>query len=359
MGIFDRMAEKGHEQLIFSQDNESGLRSIIAIHDSTLGSALGGCRMMDYEVEDDAITDALLLSWGMTAKSAVTRTNHGGGKAVIWGDPSSDKTEVLLRAFGRYVEGLGGRFITGTDMGTTGDDFVVAGQETDWLVGLPEYAGGSGNTSVTTAYGVLHGIRAGATHVWGSDDLTGKTIAIQGVGKVGEYLAGLLHEAGCHLIVADVDEDAVARVVDAYGARRVGPDEIYDIQCDIFSPSALGGILNPETIERLQCRIVGGAANNQVSDAKIAEKLHEKGILYIPDYIINAGGLIQVADEVGGFDRERTMKKTEALYELLLDCFARSEELSITPVEAADRLVEERIEFLGRIGRIYLPPRGQ
>ncbi len=355
MSIFEGMSKHGHEQLVFSHDSESGLRSVIAIHDTTLGSALGGCRMRDYETEDQVIDDALALSWGMTAKSAITRTNHGGGKAVIWGDPASDKTEVLLRAFGRFVEGLDGRFITGTDMGTTGDDFVVAGTETDWLVGLPEYAGGSGNTSVTTAYGVLHGIRAGATHVWGSDDLTDKVVAIQGVGKVGEFLAGLLHDAGCELVVSDVDAEAVSRVVERCGAREVAPEEIYDVDCDIFSPSALGGILNPDTIGRLKCRIVGGAANNQLADAGIGHKLHEMGILYIPDYIINAGGLIQVADEVGGFDRERAMKKTEALYQLLLDCFDRAAEWEITPIEAADRLVLERIETLGHVGRIYLP----
>ncbi len=357
MGIFEQMAERGHEQLVFSHDSESGLRSIIALHDTTLGSALGGCRMRDYPTEAEAVDDALALSWGMTAKSAITRTNHGGGKAVIWGDPKTDKTEVLLRAFGRFVEGLHGRFLTGTDMGTTGEDFVVAGQETDWLVGLPEYAGGSGNTSVTTAHGVWHGIRAGASHLWGSDDLRGKTVAIQGVGKVGEYLAELLDEAGCELIVSDVDGEAVERVVTAHGARAVDPADIYDVECDVFSPCALGGVLNEDTIGRLRCQIIGGAANNQVTDPEIGHRLHEMGILYIPDYIINAGGLIQVADEVEGFNRERAMKKTEALYQLLLDCFARAEELSVTPFEAADRLVEERINILGAVSRIYLPRR--
>ncbi|MFP4200197.1 MAG: Leu/Phe/Val dehydrogenase [Clostridia bacterium] len=355
MGIFERMAREGHEQLIFCQDATSDLKSVIGIHDTTLGSALGGCRMWDYPSEEEAIDDALALSYGMTEKSAITRTNHGGGKAVIWGDPRRDKDEALLRCFGRFVEGLGGRFITGTDVGTTGDDFVVASSETRWLVGLPEYAGGSGNTSITTAQGVLHGLRAAAAHVWGDDDLNGKRVAVQGVGKVGEHLVGLLRDAGCDIIVTDIDSDAVNRVTEDYQVESVKPEAIYDVDCDIFSPCALGNILNCDTVERLKCRIVAGAANNQLSEPQMGDRLHELGILYVPDYIINAGGLIQVADEVEGYDRDRVTRKTEGLYDLLLDCFARADEWSVAPFRAADRLVRERIRILGEINRIYLP----
>ncbi|MFO7942203.1 MAG: amino acid dehydrogenase [Bacillota bacterium] len=355
LGIFERMAREGHEQLIFCQDTESDLKSVIGIHDSTLGSALGGCRMWDYSSEEELVDDALALSHGMTEKSAITRTNHGGGKAVIWGDPHRDKSEALLRSFGRFVEGLGGRFITGTDVGTTGEDFVVASSETRWLVGLPEYAGGSGNTSVTTAYGVLNGLRAAAAHVWNDDDLSGKRVAIQGVGKVGEHLVSLLRDAGCELIVTDIDSEAVKRVVDTYEVESVEPESVYDVDCDIFSPCALGNVLNPDTIERLKCRVVAGAANNQLSELPVGDRLHEMGILYVPDYIINAGGLIQVADEVEGYDRDRVTRKTEGLYDLLLECFARADEWSVAPFRAADRLVRERIDTLGAINRIHLP----
>ncbi len=355
MGVFDKMARQGHEQLSFVHDAESGLKAIIGFHDTTLGSALGGCRMYDYPDEEQLIDDVLRLSRGMTAKSAVTGCNHGGGKAVIWGDPEHDKSEALLRAFGRFVEGLEGRFITGTDLGTEYEDFVVAGQETDWVVGLPEYAGGSGNTSVTTAYGVYHGMKAAVEHVWGSDSMKGKTVAVQGVGKVGSVLVGHLIDEGCSVIVTDIDEQLVEKMVDEHGVESVSPEEIYSVDCDVFSPCAMGGILNSETVEQLQCRVVAGAANNQLADEEIGWELHRRGILYAPDYIINAGGLLQVADEIKGFDRERVMRKTAGLYELLGECFARAQEADNPPFVAAEEMVQERIEKIAQVNRIYLP----
>ncbi len=355
MGIFEKMAAEGHEQLILSYDENSNLKALVAIHDSTLGSALGGCRMWPYETEEEAIDDVLRLSFGMTAKSAITRCNHGGGKTLLWGDPETDKTEAYLRAFGRFIEGLKGRVITGTDMGTSFDDFVTVGQETDWLVGLPEYAGGSGNTSVTTAFGVLQGIRAGVRQVFGSDNLADKTVAVQGVGKVGIRLVEHLIDAGCKVIVTDIDENVVQETKQRFPVEAVTPDAIYDVDCDVFAPCAMGGVLNEDSIERLKCRVIAGAANNQLSHPDIGRKLDEKGILFAPDYIVNAGGLIQVADELEGFNWDRAMKKTGDLYDLLLGCFEVAEKENIPPFEAADRIVADRIQKLGRISRIYLP----
>ena len=354
MSIFEEMASSGHEQLVFACDKDSGLRSIIAIHDTTLGSALGGCRMWNYPTETDALADALKLSAGMTAKSAVTGCNHGGGKAVIWGDSETDKSEALLRAFGRFVQSLRGRFVTGTDLGTTYEDFLIASQETEWMVGLPEYAGGSGNTSVTTAYGVFCGLRAAAGHVWGTDDLRQRRVAVQGIGKVGALLVQHLLEAGCEVVVSDIDDRRCQDL--ASTCEVVSADDIYSADCDIFSPCAMGGILDERRIQMLNCSIVAGAANNQLADERAGYLLHQKGILYVPDYIVNSGGLIQVADEMHGFDRERAMRKTEGLYELLQRCFALADEMGIPPFEAADRLVRERIENLAGVGRIYLPP---
>lgn len=355
MSIFARMSEHGHEQLMFMRDGVSGLRSLIAIHDTTLGGALGGCRMYPYEREEEVIDDALKLSLGMTAKSAVTGCNHGGGKAVIWGDPESEKSEALFRAFGRYVESLRGRFVTGTDMGTTYEDFVISSEETKWLVGLPEYAGGSGNTSITTAYGVFWGLRAAARHTWGSDDLAGSRILVQGVGKVGSRLTEHLVNSGCEVVVTDVDDARVGQIVSRYGVESVPPEAAYDTEGDFFAPCALGGILNHDTVDRLRVRVVGGAANNQLADVETGRTLFERGILYVPDYIINAGGLIQVADELDGYDRERVMRKTRGLYDLLLRCLSLADELEIPPFEAADRMVVDRIDRLSGINRIYLP----
>jgi len=354
-GVFDEMKEHGHEQLIFCRHKDSGLRALIAIHDTTIGPGLGGCRMWDYASESEVITDALRLSMGMTYKSAASGCNYGGAKAVIWGDPSRDKTETMFRAFGRFIEGLGGRFITGTDVGTDYYDFVWSLAETDNLVALPEEYGGSGSSSVITAYGVYCGMKACADEAFGSDSLKGLHIAVQGVGKVGTVLLDHLRNEGARLTVTDIDADRAREAAKDHGADLVDPDEIYDVECDIFSPCALGAVINDDTIPRLKCKVVAGAANNQLAEPRHGDALHERGILYAPDYVINAGGLIQVACERAGLGREHAMKRTAGIYDLLKRIFAIAGERSVPTYRAADVLAGERIERLGLVRRTYLP----
>lgn len=354
MKIFEEMARYGHEQLIFCQEKTSGLKSIIAIHDTTLGPALGGCRMWPYAIEEEVITDALRLSRGMTYKSGAAGVNWGGGKAVIWGNPKTDKTEELFRAFGHFVCALGGRFITGTDVGTTAQDFVFAAEEGKNFVALPEAYGGSGDSSVITAFGVWKGLKACAKHLWGNDSLQGKKIAIQGVGKVGSHLMDYLAEEGVEMTITDINPDFIARALAKHpSVNVVKPEEIFDTECDVFSPNALGAVINDETIPRLKCKVVAGAANNQLADLRHARMLKDRGILYAPDYVINAGGLIQVADELHGFNKDRAFHKTAQIYEMLLTIFAIAERQNITTAQAADIMVEQRIEHIGRIKRMY------
>ncbi len=352
LNIFERMKEEGHEQIFFCQDEKCNLRMLIGIHDTTLGPALGGCRMWPYEQESEAIIDVLRLSRGMTSKSAATGQNFGGGKAVLWGDAATDKDEALFRALGRFIEGLQGNFITGTDVGTTGKDFVWSQQETDYLVALPESHGGSGDSSLTTAFGVFRGIQACSQFIFGSDDLAHRRIALQGAGKVGYHLARFLHEAGATMVVADIDQDKVERVVQEFGATSTSCEDIISTECDIFSPNALGGVLNEESIARLRCRIVAGSANNQLLEAEHAELLRQRDILYAPDYVINAGGVIQVADELHGFVRERALQKTSSLYDLLLTIFTIAKERNICTASAADIMVQERLETIGQLRRL-------
>jgi len=354
MNIFESMAKDGHEQLIFCHDKTSGLKAIIGIHDTSLGPALGGCRMWPYSKEEDAVVDVLRLSRGMTYKSGAAGCNYGGGKVVLWGDPQKDKSEELFRALGRFVEGLNGRFITGTDVGTVASDFVWSSYETSYVVALPEEFGGSGDSSVITAYGVWRGIKACAKEVFGDDQLKGLRVAVQGVGKVGYHLVGHLYEEGAMVTVCDINKAYVDRVVAKYPVRVVEPDAIYDVECDIFSPNALGGVINDETLPRLKCKIVAGAANNQLKEDRHGDLLHAKGILYAPDYVINAGGLIQVADELQGFNRDRAFKKAAAIYDLLLRIFAISKRDGIPTYAAADVMVGERIERLTKVSQLYV-----
>lgn len=357
MGIFDLMREQGHEQLVFCSDPEAGLRAIIGIHDTTLGPALGGCRMWNYAEEGEAVLDVLRLSAGMTAKSAASGCTYGGGKAVIWADPRTGKTEHLFRSFGRFVESLRGRFITGTDVGTTEDDFVWAAQETRWLVALPQWYGGSGDTSLITAFGVWKGMRACAEAVWGSPDLRGRTVAVQGAGKVGTHLVEHLHSEGCRLVVSDLDPERVERLVQRCGVEVAAPDEIYDVECDIFAPCALGGILNDDTIPRLRCRIVAGSANNQLAEPRHAAELARRGILYAPDYVINGGGVMNVSEEYhpSGYNRDRAYARVARIYDKLQQVYAISRSEGITTAEAADRMAEDRIARLGRLKAFHLP----
>lgn len=349
-GIFELMEKYGHEQLIFNYDKATGLKAIIGIHDTTLGPALGGCRMWDYESEEDAIMDVLRLSRGMTYKCAVSNVIHGGGKTVIIGDPKKDKSDELFQSLGTYVETLKGRFYTGTDVGTVGMDFVSAAKQTKYLVGLPEEYGGSGNSAIITAYGVWKAVKATAKEAFGSDSLKGLTIAVQGAGKVGQNLVKHLHEEGAKIFITDIFEENVKKVIEAYpDVQAVQPEEIYGVQCDIFSPNALGAVINDETIPQLKCKAVVGAANNVLSEDRHGDILHEKGIIYAPDYVANAGGLIQVADELQGYNKDRAFKNASLIYHTLEEIFKLSKEQNIPTYKAADLLVETRIEKIRQI----------
>lgn len=356
MDLFAKMEQAGHEQVIFCYDKASGLKAVIAVHDTTLGPALGGCRMWPYLSEEAVVEDALRLSAGMTYKSAASGQDYGGGKAVIWGDPAQDKSEELLRAFGRFVQTLGGRYITGNDVGTDQQDSLHMMRETEYLAGLPEECGGGGDTAIITAFGVWQGIKACAVHVYGDDSLKGKRVALQGLGKVGSRVLGHLVEDGAEVTITDMQPENLRRVAERYPqVQTVEPGAIYEVPCDIFSPNALGGVLNDETIPKLTGRIVAGAANNQLKEPRHGAMLQQRGILYAPDYVINAGGLIQVADELQGFNRERAFRKTAAIYGHLQRIFAISEAEGVPTSVAADRLAERRISRIAQVRRTYVP----
>lgn len=351
MKIFDYLEKYDYEQLVFCQDKKTGLKAIIGIHDTTLGPALGGTRILDYKCEEDAILDVLRLSRGMTYKNAAAGLNLGGGKTVIIGDPEKIKSEEFFRTFGRYVEGLNGRYITAEDMNTTTDDMEYIHEETESVVGL---RGKSGNPSPVTAFGVYKGILAGYKNVYGTEDLTGKVIAVQGLGAVGYTLCKHLHEDGAKLIVTDIKKSNIERVVKDFGAEAVEPDEIYSVECDSFAPCAMGAVINDFTIEKLKCKIVGGAANNVLAEERHGDMLEEKGILYIPDFIINAGGVINVYEEINGYDRERALKKAAKVYDNVTKVIEIAKEENIPTYKAADRLAEKRIEAIKNVNSIYL-----
>ncbi|SMO70812.1 Leu/Phe/Val dehydrogenase [Melghirimyces algeriensis] len=353
--IFELMEEDGHEQVVFFRHPGSGLKAIVAIHDTTMGPALGGCRMVPYSSTDDALKDALRLSKGMTYKCGLADVDFGGGKAVLIGNPETDKTPELFRAFGRLIGGLRGRFYTGTDMGTMPEDFVHAARESESFVGLPESHGGSGDTSVPTAFGVMQGFRATARHLWGTDSLKGRVIAIQGVGKVGARLVEQLMEEGAHCIVADISLSRMERIQSRYpDIRLMDVSEIHRVDCDIFAPCAVGGVINDETLDELSCQAVVGSANNQLEKDEHGDALHQKGILYAPDYLVNAGGLIQVADELEGFHHERVMAKTKEIHDMLLRIYEVSQKENIPTCRAADQLVLERLRQVSDLRRIFL-----
>lgn len=355
MKIFEMMEKEGHEQLVFNQDKTSGLKALIAIHDTTLGPALGGCRMFPYETEEEAISDVLRLSKGMTYKSGASGCDFGGGKSLIWGDPTTDKSEALFRAFGRYIDGFKGRFSTGTDVGTTFHDFIIARKETPHVGALPEEYGGGGNSSIITAYGTWKGIKATAKETFGTDSLEGKTIAIQGLGKVGYYLVEYLTEENANIIATDIVQENMDRVMtDFPKVTIVKPEEIYSQECDIFSPNAMGAIINDQTIPQLKCKAIAGAANNQLAEPRHGDVLREKGIVYAPDYVVNAGGLIQVVDETepGGYNKDRAYRKAATIYDMLSQIFEIARKENVPTYIAADKLVDERIAKIGKIKRI-------
>jgi leucine dehydrogenase len=350
MKLFDTIADMGHEQLVICNDNSAGYRGIIAIHSTMLGPALGGTRFWQYATDEDAIVDALRLARGMTYKNAVAGLNLGGGKSVIIGNNKTTDREMIFRAHGRFVESLGGRYITAEDVGTSTADMDFVHMETKNVSGL---AGRSGDPSPVTAHGVFRAIQASAKERWGSDDLSTRTMSVQGCGHVGYYLAKELHEAGAKLVVTDIDPDRVKQVVGEFGARAVAPDDIYGVQADIFAPCALGGIVNDKTIPQLKVQIICGAANNVLLEEKHGDLLGKKQILYTPDYVANAGGVINVYSELAGWSSARAFRKADEIYETVLKVFQIAKSDKVPTYVAADRLAEQRIQAVGNMVRTW------
>jgi leucine dehydrogenase len=352
---FAAMAEGGHEELLFWRDRVTGLRAIVAIHDTTLGPALGGTRMYPYPSEAAAVEDALRLAGAMTLKSAAAGLDVGGGKAVLIGDPNTDKSEAYFRAYGRFLESMGGRYVTTTDVGTTTADLDIIARETRFVAGTSPALGGSGDTSVLTGLTVYLGMKAAAKEAFGRDDLGKRTVVVQGVGKVGWQLLKRLRAENAVLIISDTDPERARRAGQEFNARVVSTDEVWDTPCDILSPNALGAVLNDETIPRLRCRVICGGANNQLAEERHAAALQARDILYAPDFIVNSGGVINVAEEMRGYSEERANARAQQVYETTLRIlkFARSEQ--ITTEEAAVRYARNRIRTIGDIHRTYLP----
>ena len=358
MDKFGYMERYGFEQLCFFHDKHTGLKAITAIHNTVLGPALGGSRFWNYNDEEEAVEDALRLARGMTYKSALAGLPLGGGKTVIIGDPAvlrkdPAKREAFWRAFGRYLEGLSGRYITAEDVGTHPLDMVYVKMETDNVVGLP---GRSGNPSPFTALGVFKSILACCKHVYGDDSPKGKTVAVQGVGNVGYYLCKYLHEVGAKLVVCDINQESIDKVVNEFGATVVAPDAIYDVDCDIYAPCALGATVNSDTIPKLKCKIVCGGANNVFKDAAVhAKELDARGIVYAPDYLANAGGVINVCYELapGGYDEAASRRDIDMIYHRMLDILRIAKETGRLTYQIADELAEKRIEAMNAIKGIY------
>ena len=357
MKILEYMEQRGFEQLCVYSDPEAGLRAFIAIHDTTLGPALGGCRVWPHKTEDEALLDVLRLARAMTYKSAAAGLPFGGGKALIMADPHTDKTEAMFRAFGRFVESLGGRYLTTEDVGTTMRDMEWVAQETEHVTGLPEHYDSSGDPSQVTGFGVYLGMKACAREVWDTDSLEGRTIALQGFGKVAGALTHHLleEEEGIKLIASDISEEALEHAREHEEITVVGPNELFDVECDIFAPCALGGVLNKGTIPRLKCKIVCGGANNQLAEEQDARRLQERGILYAPDYIVNAGGVINISCEVGMlYSEEAAMDKAVRIFDTMSQVIALAKARGTTTAQAADTLAEERLLSVRKTRRIYL-----
>ena len=353
MHIFEKLSEFRYEQLVFCHDKATGLKAVIAIHDTTLGPALGGCRMWPYSTEDEAVTDALRLARGMTYKAAASGLNLGGGKSVIIGDPHTDKTEALFRSLGRYVETLGGRYIVAEDVGISTGDIHHIQVETSYVVGADVSYGGSGDPSPYTALGVLQGMRACVEEVFGATSLEGRTVAVQGLGHVGYHLCRLLHDEGARLMVTDLEPGPTERVVREFGAKVVEPDEILSIPCDVLAPCALGAVINDETLPYLRCQIIAGSANNVLDESRHGEALAERGILYAPDYGINAGGLINVADELEGYNERRARGRVMRIEDSVRSIIAISKRDGVPTNVAADTLALERISAISSMERLH------
>lgn len=356
MSVFSEMAELGHEQLIFCRNDDVGLRAIIAIHSTALGPALGGVRLYPYASEEDAVRDVLRLSRGMTYKAAVAGLDLGGGKAVIIGDRSL-KTEALFRAFGRHIESLNGRYVTAEDMNTTVQDMNWIRRETRWVTGSSPLAGGSGDPSPVTAWGVYQGIRACLEVVYGSPDVNRRTVAIQGIGSVGYHIARYLHEGGARLLYSDVNERRLRQVTEEFGGKVLSQDAFYQADCDVLAPCAIGGVINARTIPLIRAPIIAGAANNQLDDEdRDGAALQEAGITYAPDYVINAGGLIQVYAELKGLPTETAMEEASNIFNTVKQIINKARTQKITSTAASNQVAEERIEQIGRLKRLHLTP---
>lgn len=354
MNYFDKIEKNDHEQVTFCSNREAGLKAIIAIHDTTLGPALGGTRMWNYTDDEAALKDVLRLSRGMTYKAAVSGLNLGGGKAVIIGDSATQKNELLFRTFGKFVEGLAGRYITAEDVGTTVKDMEYVRMETKYATGISKSLGGSGDPSPVTSYGVFVGMKACAKFKWGNDSLKGKKIAVQGAGNVARYLCEHLYNEGAEIYVTDINESKIKRVLETVKAQVVKPEEIYDVDMDIFSPNALGAIINNDSLKRIKAEIIAGGANNQLEDENVhGPMLIQKGILYAPDYAINAGGLINVANELEGYRQDRALKQAEGIYDIITSILEISSKEKIPTYEASNKIAEERLRQMGRISNIY------
>ena len=343
MEIFDRLSGLGHEQVVFCQDKATGLKAIIAIHDTTLGPSLGGCRLWPYASDEAALFDVLRLSRGMTYKNAVAGLSLGGGKAVIIGDPKTHKSEALFRAFGRFVQGLGGRYVTAEDVNINPTDMGYVATETRYVAGLNR-AGSSGDPSPVTALGVFHGIRAGVRHGLGRDDLRGVRVAIQGIGSVGRHLAERLAEAGAKLTLADIDEERAKALAPKVGGTVVRADAIHGVDVDVFAPCALGAILNDDTIPAIKAKVIAGGANNQLLDeVKHGAMVQACGLVYAPDYVINAGGVINIFHELKGYDPKAAHAQAAGIYDTLLTIFAEAKAEGIATSVASARLAERRL----------------
>jgi leucine dehydrogenase len=355
MTVFTEMADLGHEQLTFFRDGEVGLRAIVGIHSTALGPALGGCRLYNYASESDAIRDVLRLSRGMTYKAAVAGLDLGGGKAVIIGDPSL-KSEQFFRAFGRFIDSLGGRYITAEDMNTTVDDMNWIRRETRYVTGAGTDTGSSGDPSPVTAWGVYHGVRACLEVVYGSPEVSGRKVAIQGLGAVGYHLARYLHEGGAELMFSDISDRKLKRALSEFGGSRLEGDDFYTAKCDVLAPCAIGGTINATTIPHIRAPIIAGAANNQLdNEGRDGELLERAGITYAPDYVINAGGLINVAAEWTGGSSEKAMNDAAGIFDTVKRIINMSRAEGITTTAASNRVAEERIDRVSRLKRVWLP----
>ncbi|HEU5108808.1 MAG TPA: Glu/Leu/Phe/Val dehydrogenase dimerization domain-containing protein [Micromonosporaceae bacterium] len=359
MGVFASTAsdQAGHEQIVFCQDKQSGLRAIIGIYSTALGPALGGTRFYPYATESDALHDVLELSRAMAYKNAVAGLDLGGGKAVIWGDPERDKSEALLRAYGRFVQALGGRYYTACDVGTYVRDMDVVARETRYVTGRSEANGGAGDSSVLTAWGLYQGMRAAAEHVWGTPSLRDRRVGVAGLGKVGKHLIGHLLADGAAVVGTDVSEKALDWARTTHPEVDLVDDAAALIRSDIdvYAPCALGGVLDDDTVPVLRARVIAGGANNQLAHPGIEKQLADRGILYAPDYVVNAGGVIQVGDEIHGFNFARAKQRATGIYDTTREILRLADAEGVPPAVAADRLAERRMAGVGRLRTILLP----